>query len=56
MFLILLEGVTIKVSKPKIFYAKDYEWTEKQPIFATRDRPIVRKRNGFIDVGETADG
>ena len=53
MFLNLLEGVTINVSMPKNFYAKDYEWTEKQPIFAISDRPILRIRSGSIDGGET---
>ena len=53
IFLNLLEGVTINVSMPKNFHAKDYKWTEKQPIFATSDRPIVRIRNRSIDVGET---
>ena len=49
MFLNLLEGVTVNVIMPKNFYVKDYKWIEKQPIFATSDRPIVRIRN-------TADG
>jgi len=38
---------------PKNFYARDYEWTEKQPIFATSDKQIIRIRNGQLDVGET---
>ena len=49
MFLNLLEGVTVNVIMPKNFYVKDYKWIEKQPIFATSDRAIVRIRN-------TADG
>jgi len=53
MFLNLLEGVPINVSMPKNFYARDYEWTEKQPIFATSDKQIIRIRNGQLDVGET---
>ena len=53
MFLNLLEGVTVNISMPKNFYSKDFEWTERQPIFATSDRPIVRIRNGCIDEGET---
>ena len=51
IFLSLLEGVTINVNMPKNFYTKDYELTEKQPIFSTSNGPIVRIRNGFIDVG-----
>ena len=53
MFLNLLEDVTINVSMPKNISGKDYGSTEKQPIFATRDRPIVRIRYGSIDVSET---
>ena len=53
MFLNLLEGVKVNISMPKNFYAKDYEWSERQPIFATSDKPIVRIRDGSIDLGET---
>lgn len=53
MFLNLLEGVTVNISMPKNFYSKDFEWSERQPIFATADKPIMRIRNGTLDEGET---
>ena len=53
MFLNLLEGVTVNISMPKNFFSKDYEWSERQPIFATADKEIIRIRNGTIDDGET---
>ena len=53
MFLNLLEGVTVNISMPKNFFSKDFEWSERQPIFATSDKPIIRIRNGSIDEGET---
>ena len=53
LFLNLLEGVTVNISRPKNFYSKDFEWVEKQPIFATADKPIIRINNGRIDTGET---
>ena len=53
MFLNLLEGATVNISMPKNFYADDYEWVEKQPIFATCENPIVRIKNGSLDEGET---
>ena len=53
MFLNLLEGATVNISMPKSFYAKDYEWSQRQPIFATSDKPIVRIRNETLDEGET---
>ena len=53
MFLNLLEGATVNISLPKTFFAKDCEWTAKQPIFATADKPILRIHNGKLDIGET---
>ena len=53
MFLNLLEGAAVNISMPKNFNSKDYVWTEKQPIFATSDKPISQIINGRIDVGET---
>ena len=53
MFLNLLEGATVNISMPKNFFSNDFEWSEKQPIFATADKPIVRIRNGVFDEGET---
>ena len=53
MFLNLLEGVTVNISMPKNFYENDFPWVERQPIFATSDKPIMRIRNGQLDVGET---
>ena len=53
-FLNFLEGATINISMPKIFYAKDFEWSEKQPVFATADKTIVRIVNGVYDSDETS--
>ena len=53
MFLNLLEGVPVNISMPKNFFSKDCQWNKKQPIFSTADKPIIRIRNGAIDVGET---
>ena len=53
MFLNLLEGATVNISMPKNFYSKDYEWSERQPIFATADKPLMRIVNDRLDAGET---
>ena len=53
MFLNLLEGITVNISRPKNFYSQDSEWSERQPIFATAENPIVRICNGKLDEGET---
>lgn len=53
MFLNLLEGTVVNISMPKNFHANDFEWSERQPIFATSDKPIVRIKNGSYDQGET---
>ena len=47
-----MEGATFNISMPKSFYAKDYEWPQRQPIFATSDKPIVHIRNETLDERE----
>ena len=49
MFLNLLEGITVNISRPKKFYSQNFEWSERQPIFPTAENPIVRIRDGELD-------
>ena len=53
MFLNLLEGITVKISRPKNFYSQDFEWSERQLIFANAKNPIARFRDSKLDEGET---
>ena len=53
IFLNLLEEITVNISRPKKFFSQDFEWSERQPIFATAENPIVRIRDGQLDEGET---
>jgi len=54
IFLNFLEGATINVSMPKNFNSEDLEWSKRQPVFATAEKPIVRIVNGEFNAGETA--
>ena len=54
IFLNFLEGAPINIAMPKNHYSKDYEWTERQPVFATAEHPITRIQNGQVNVSETA--
>ena len=53
VFEVLLEGTTVNVSMLKNFYSQDFEWSERQPIFATAENPLVRICDGKLDEGET---
>ena len=53
MFLNLLEGITVNISRIKNLYWQGFEWFERQPIFATGENPIVRICDGKLDEGET---
>ena len=53
-FLNFCEGATVGISMPKSHYAADYQWAERQPIFATADKKISRVTNGMFDEGETS--
>jgi len=52
-FLNFLDGSTINVSRPKNNYPSDLEWSAKQPVFATAEKPIVRVVGGEYIPGET---
>lgn len=53
IFLNFLEGATINVSLPKNYNSQDFEWSKRQPVFATAEKPIVRIVNGEFNLGET---
>ena len=50
MFLNLVEGVPVNIIMPKKYFSK---YCQKQPIFYTADTPIIRIRNGALDVTKT---
>lgn len=52
-FLNFLEGATINVSMPKNRHAEDFEWSKRQPVFATAEHRIVRIVNNELKQGET---